>query len=77
VAIVASMISGTPWEWATSASAATSVISPEGFATISAKMQRVRSVIAARKSSASSPGTNVVSTPKRRRVTSSWVIVPP
>ena len=55
VAMVASMISGRPRSWATSASAATSVTSPEGFATISANTQRVRSVIAARNASGSSP----------------------
>ena len=75
--MVASMISGRPRSWATSARAATSVTSPDGFATISANTQRVRSVIAARNASGSSPGTNVVSTPKRRSVTSSWVTVPP
>ncbi len=71
------MISGMPASCATSASAATSVTSPEGLVTISANTNRVFSVIAARKASASSPATKVVSTPKRRSVTSSWVMVPP
>ena len=71
------MISGMPAACATSASAATSAISPDGFATSSANTKLVLSVIAARKASASSPATKVVSTPKRRSVTSSWVTVPP
>ncbi len=77
VASVASITSGSPAACATSASAAMSATSPDGFATTSANSSLVRGVIAAAKSSARSPATNVVSTPKRRRVTSSWVIVPP
>ena len=37
----------------------------------------VRSVMAAAKAAGSSPATKVVSTPKRRKLTSSWVVVPP
>ena len=77
VASVASTASGTPAAWATSASAAMSAISPDGFEITSANTTFVRSVIAAATCSGSAPGTNVVATPKRRSVTSSWVIVPP
>jgi hypothetical protein len=47
VATVESMISGMPAAWATSASPSMSAISPDGFATVSAKMSLVLSVIAA------------------------------
>ena len=77
VANVASTISGTPAACATSASAAMSAISPDGLAIASANTTFVRSVMAAATFSGSAPGTNVVSTPNRRSVTSSWVIVPP
>ena len=77
VATVASIISGTPAACATSARPATSATSPEGFATLSAKTTFVRSVIAAAYASGSLELTNVVSTPNRRRVTSSCVSDPP
>ena len=54
-----------------------SATSPPGFETTSANSSFVRGVIAAANAPASLPGTNVVSTPNRRSVTSSWVIVPP
>ena len=62
---------------ATSTRAARSATTPEGFATTSVNSTLVRSVMAAAKASGSSAGTNVVSMPRRRRVTSNWVTVPP
>jgi hypothetical protein len=54
-----------------------SAIWPPGFEMTSANTSFVRSVIAAANASGSPPATKVVSTPNRRSVTSSWVIVPP
>ncbi len=75
--VVASTTSGIPAAWATSASPARSATSPPGLETTSANSSFVSGRIAAAKSAGSPPATNVVSTPKRRSVTSSWVSVPP
>ncbi len=75
--MVASTTSGIPAAWATSARPAMSATSPPGLLTTSVKTKRVRSVIAAAKAAGSVPRTKVVSTPKRRIVTSSCVMVPP
>ena len=45
--MVESMMSGRPCAWATSARPSMSAISPDGFATVSAKTSLVLSVIAA------------------------------
>ena len=77
VARVASTISGSPAAWATSARPAMSATALEGLEITSANTSLVAGVMAAAKAAGSRPGTNVVSTPNRRSVTSSWVIVPP
>ena len=75
--MVASTTSGTPASWATSAMPARSATAPDGLAITSVNTSLVAGVIAAATSAGSRPGTNAVSTPKRRSVTSSCVIVPP
>ena len=54
-----------------------SATTPDGLATTSVNSSLVRGVMAAAKAAGSSAGTNVVSMPSRRRVTSNCVIVPP
>ena len=52
-------------------------MSPDGLATVSAKSSLVSGRMAAAYASGSVELTKVVDTPKRRRVTSSWVTEPP
>ena len=56
---------------------ARSATAPDGLAITSVNTSLVAGVSAAATSAGSRPATNVVSTPKRRSVTSSCVIVPP
>jgi hypothetical protein len=78
VASVASIASGTPAAWAIAPSDAMSAIVPAGLAMISVYSSFVRpGYTAASNAAGSSGGTNVVSIPSRRSVTSSSVYVPP
>ena len=77
VAVVASTTRGMPCAEAMAARASRSATTPEGLATTSVKSSLVRSVMAASKAFGWSAATKLVCTPRRRRVTSNWVTVPP
>ena len=54
-----------------------SAMAPDGLPMVSVNRSLVRSVMAAANASVSRASTNVVSIPKRARVTENWVTVPP
>jgi len=74
---VLSIISGTPWACATSATAAMSSTSRLGLPRLSANTARVFGRIAASKADASVASTKVVSMPNFFRLTASIVTLPP